>query len=111
MEPVLPWAAVWPAGIMGSFLAQQPSVLFAWSSGDQAAFLCSLSSCLPKRSPSVRSDALPVLIISPSAGTAEAVRRGGWITKIKEFGMRPATSKAWEGTGDEGGRCQGDNYY
>lgn len=42
-------------------------------------------------------------IISLPAVTAEAVRRGGWITKMEEFGMRPVTGRAQEGAGGEGG--------
>lgn len=41
-------------------------------------------------------------IISLSSVAAEAVRKGGWVTKMKEFGRRPVTCRAWEGAESKG---------
>lgn len=43
----------------------------------------------------------PVCIISLSSVAAEAVRKEGWVTKMKEFGRRLVTGRAWEGEESE----------
>jgi len=65
-------------------------------------FLCNLSSRFPRdRCLQVRLGAPPLGIVALSSAHAEAARKGGWLTKVKELGRRPVADRAWEGVESE----------